>query len=290
MLVTKEKYGSNNRYTTNLVRYNDMADLIDNIKRSPYSPYYQREAPNHWAGGAVHDLYEQSLGGRNSYTDRADKLMDKLGKVAMETVGIDMDYNTEFGMLDIDAYEAGVIECIYGNTHTETERAPIKIYMDQWISSTVSAAAIEMRGVACLALLQALMAVRPVMLDVVCANHYSPTYTNTIQTMQVPPGNLSLGAWMVASPLFVRRGLMGMVYHHGGSHRSCGIPMLQGGRNWQATQLGKWLAEKDGVDPDNVVFLPMMYDNGQWNSLDNTIRWIKKEMKRLLGDQYMEQV
>lgn len=286
MHSTKVRYHKN--FVTNLVRYDDTLDLWQQSSNSKYANAYTAECSNSWAGGSYADFVRDIQGGSNRYTERADKLMNKFGTVALETLGTDMDYNMDFGMLDTSAYNAGELECVYGMTPTFTDRAPIRIYLDQWISASVSSKAIEMRGVACLALLQALSIHRPVMLDVVLANRYTPTSTDTIQRIEAPKGNLSLSAYMVASPCFVRQGLMSMTYHHGGSGRSCRIPMMQAGHAWQSTQLGKWLAEQDGVDEDNIVFLPMMFDNGIWTSEANTVRWIKKEMKRLMGDAYVE--
>lgn len=264
-------------------RYRDMDDLRAECKKSKHAAAYRREAPNRWAGGSYDDFLEQSEGRKNSYTDRADRYLTRFGNVALETLGVDLEYNDVHGMLDVDAYMNGESACLYGQTVHETDSAPIKMYMDQWISSTVSPRAIEMRGVACLALLQALSLHRPVMLDIVLCNRYSPTSTDIIQTVPAPtaPMNVSLAAWMVAAPVFVRKGYMGMTYHHGGSSRSCSIPMISAGERWQSTQLGQYLAEEDGVD--DFVFLPMMFDNGKWTSEEYAIQWIKSEMRRLLG-------
>lgn len=265
-------------------KYDDMADLAFQIARSDKAKAYQKATPNRWAGGSVAEFREQSQGRANDYTDRADKYLTRFGNVAIQTLGVDMDYNSVHGVLDLDAYENGEPECLYGLTESESESAPIRMYMDQWISSTVSPKAIEMRGVAALALLQALSLHRPVMLDIVLANRYTPTGTDIIQTVPAPtsPMNVSLAAWMVASPLFVRQGYMSMTYHHGNSTRRCGIPMLRAGQEWQTTQLGQFLADQDGVD--DFVFMPMMMDNGRWTSEEYAINWIKAQMRRLLGD------
>lgn len=269
-------------------RYDDMADLVVQTQRSPYAKAYRKGTPVKWAGGTYNDFLEGAAGMPNNYTERADRYLTRFTNVAMETLGIDMDYNPTHGVLDMDAYMAGEPDCLYGNTYTESDSAPVRMYIDQWISSTVHPTAIEMRGIAMLALLQAVSLHRPVSMDMVLCNRYTPTGTDIIQTVPAPtaPMNVSLASWMVASPVFVRQGIMSMTYHHGGSKRDCGIPMISAGRPWQSTQLGEWLAEQDGVQ--DFVFLPMMFDNGGWKNEEYAIRWIKDNLKRLLGDAYVE--
>jgi hypothetical protein len=269
-------------------RYADMADLADSVAKSKWAQSYANHTDTKWAGGTYEEFQRDAVGYANNYSQMAERLMDKFTNVAMETVGLDLEYNTTNGMLDYEAMMAGEPDCLFGMTDTETESGPIKIYMDQWISSTIPASTIVRRGVACLALMQAIMVHRPVMLEVVLANRHGRAGVDVIQTVPAPtnPLNLSLASWMVASPCFVRRGYMAMTYHHANTMQQDGIPPLGAGMAWQSSKLGNFLAEEDGIE--DFVFLPMMIDNSdaRWKSDENTILWIKRELKRLLGSKY----
>lgn len=290
MYRTDVKYTERN--TCVLGVYRDVEDLVREVDQSAFSRAYRDEHRSRdgvqWCGGTYETFQEGARGGLNRFTKRVEAMMDKFTNVALETHGIDFEYNEHFGALDRSAYEAGEDMCLFGPTHTDTVKAPIKVYVDQWISSTVPARVIETRGAAVMALVQALSLFRPVSLDIVVASGHYGTRTDTIQVIPAPTYtvNVSLSAWMLAAPDFMRVGMYSMIYDLVGSKKSDMLPMLNAGQTWQSTQLGNWLAKRDGVTQH--VFLPMMFDNGIWGTEAVALNWVKSELKRLLGDAYVD--
>lgn len=212
-------------------------------------------------------------------------MVDQIANVTIANIGMDNDYNLINGVLDYGAMEAGDPMCMYGTTITETDRAPIGIYIDNWISCTIPNEVIERRGSAVLALVLALSIYRPVMCKYVSAAGASFDYQNdNIQLLPVPTHPMDLGraAFMLADPAFTRAGMyqMSNTIHNMSGHDAG--PMLgQGnGKYWQQNDLGNWIAERDGAE--ETIFLPMMFDRSdiRFESDQNALEWVEGQVRK----------
>lgn len=260
-------------------RYNDLEDL----RQSAQSSDWFKKSPlndERWAGGSKADFLRRCAEGNVKYMQRSDKLIEEFGNSAVQGQAYELDYNPYLGIVDTTLMQAGNPNCLHGPIMQETVKAPVKIYMDMWISSTCSTRAIENRGIAALALARALSLFRPVMLDIVLANRHTPSNTDCVQVVPAPttPFDAARACFMIADPCFVRAGLMRMLFHHAKSIKDCGIPSLSAGISWQSEKLGRWLADNDGIE--EFVMLPLMFDNGEWGSEAYAKQWVKDQVDR----------
>ena len=122
--------------------------------------------------------------------------------MALSDYALDFDYNPVYGMLDYQAMLVGNPACMYGPTIVETDRSPINIYIDPWVSGNVRASVINARGVGILALVQALSVFRPVNAYILKGSRHRPARADTIQTLQVPtaPMDLARASFILCSP------------------------------------------------------------------------------------------
>lgn len=267
-----------------LTTYSGLSDFYTSLEAATNRDRYTRgySAPTSWAGGSRADCIRLAKTGDESYARRSSRWLDAFGNMALETYGVSVEHNRQIGALDVGAWMAGVPDCIYGPVVTKHERAPIKVYMDMWILVSILPDTIMRRGCAALALVQALSVYRPVSLEIVLANRHAPSGTDSVQRITAPTSPMDLGrsSWMCAAPVFIRNGLMPMLHEISQSDRPCSIPALSAGPAWQSTQLGKWLAEQDGLGDQDYVFLPMMMNSGPFGSDANAIEWVKTQVEK----------
>lgn len=251
----------------------DLSRYVKNAKRK------ERFVDAKWAGGTMAEYHKRSYDGDDKYMNRADQFVEQFSNIALSDYDVDLDYNTQYGVLDYQAAMIGDPACLFGPTMMETERAPVNIYVDTWTSCTIATSAMTMRGVAVLALVRALSVFRPVIVKVTSGMHHRPSRKNIIMTMPIPtaPMDISIASWALGSPQSFRCGFLGAVYEVADDGRSCGIPRLDD-VTWQSREMGNWLAARDGVN--DVVHLPFMMDNGQWRSEDYCLRWVQSQLAR----------
>lgn len=264
-----------------VVHYKRPAEIAEAVRDGDHTQWYINEnrRQTDWTGSTFDVYQERSLRGDTKYARKAEKFVEKFANIALEAYDITNEYNTANGVLDYHAAMAGDPMCMFGPTLEKTVRAPVQVYLDQWTSWTVTTEAMIMRGVSVIAFAMALSVFRPVRVRICTGLRHSPTGWNNIQIIDVPtaPIDLSMAAWMLGDPAFFRWGLLPMTFNIAGSSALCGIPCLSN-QTWQTTKMGEWLAREDGVD--DCVFLPLMMDNGQWQSQEYCIGWVKRQLSR----------
>lgn len=262
-----------------VVNYGHVTQLGEAIENAKYHIQDRGALMNNWYGSSYQAFLDATKRGDVAYVPRAEKLVDRFANLAIADYDVDMEYNTQIGVLDYHAALAGDPNCMFGPAMVETDRSPVQIYLDCWTSCTISPKAMETRGIAVLALAMALSVFRPVRVKVVTGLQHSPTRTNMIQIIDVPtaPMDISYASWMLASPAFFRRGLLMRAWDIAESKKWCGIPRLSN-VSWQLRDMGKWLADQDGVN--DFVFLPHMLDQGQWGSEEYALSWVKQQLAR----------
>ena len=277
MITTEHKVG---RMNLKLVEYKDLTEFAK-LRKS--QQYHIKQNDPRWAGGTAEDLYRGCERGDMNFASRAEKYVSKFANSAIEDYEMTLEWNEQNGELDYEAAMAGEELYMYGPTIEKTDRAAVNLYIDQWASCTIKPAVMMRRGVAVLALVQALGIYRPVNAYIATGTGYMPTKMNLVQVVRVPtnPMDLARAAWMLAAPMFFRQGQLPMVNAHAESSRSCGVPPLKDTR-WQTENMGKWLAEREGVH--DCIHLPLMMDSGIWTSDEATLEWVKDNMKRMLPD------
>lgn len=279
MIVTTDQYDGKRKVT--FAQYASVNDFATQLGKSKFAAGYDRRNDYGWAGGSVADTLRDCERGDEQYAREAEKWIDRFSNVALEQYALDLEHNTQFGMVDVGAWMAGEPEHLCGPTFTPTDRAPIAITMDQWIWCGIKTRTIKRRGVAAMALLQALSLFRPVMLYVVLANRHVPSRTDCIQVIPAPttPMDTSRTGVMVAAPRFVRSGMMPMLHEHAKSDAPCSIPALQAGLGWQTHKLARWLAPRLGVDDDNIIHLPAMQSPQEFGNDRDAQAWVTKWVK-----------
>lgn len=281
MIITPDTYDGKRK--VKLATYASINDFADELERSDYAKSYdeRHHGLEDWAGGDLKKTVEKSRRGDERYARQAEKWVEQFSNVALQDYALENEHNTQFGMVDVGAWLAGEPEHLYGPTITHTDRAPVAITLDQWIQCTVPTDAIVRRGVAAVALTQALSMYRPVVLYIVLANRHTPSSTDAVQIIPAPtsPMDSARAGLMVAAPYFVRAGMMPMLHHIAQDNRPCGIPALSAGRRWQTHQLPKWLAPRIGVNPENMIHLPMMYNTQEFDNDANALAWVRKWVK-----------
>lgn len=264
-----------------VVRYSDLENLRKDIhKRAPRSKQILEYFPEDWAGGSIDDCVQYLAMGDVSKVARAQDMVDKVSNSAVKTFGLGYDYGAEEGELDVNAWLAGEEQCVYGPLPTHTERAPIKIYLDLWISGTIPNRVIENRGIAVLALVQALSLYRSVSLEVVVPVRHRAVRKDLIMTVPVPTAPMDLGraAFACYNPLLVRQGLYLMTFPHLETTKPDGLGAVFDNFSWQGGKLGEFMADLDGIQEH--IFLPMMFDNGIWNDQNNILPWVLEHMNK----------
>ena len=264
-----------------LVYYEGLQDF-SKVRHAQRLNTKQHDAQTRWAGGSVKDLFRGCERGDVSYAEKADKFVDEFANVAIQDYEVTLEWNDQNGELDYDLAMAGEEQYMYGPTVEKTDRSPVNLYVDQWTSCMIPTDQMVRRGVAILALAQSLSIYRPVNTYIATGTHHRPTHTDIVQVTRVPtnPMDISRASWMLASPAFFRQGQLPLTFYHSHSDRNCGVPPLSNSK-WQATQLGKWLAERDGVQ--ECLHLPLMYHSDDvWKSDKKTLEWVQYNLKRFM--------
>jgi len=266
-----------------LVEYDSLTEFAQ-VRKTQRSQTKEHDATPSWAGGSVKDLYSGCERGDPAFADKADELISHFSNSAIEDYEMALEWNDQNGELDYEAAMGGEELFMYGPTIEKTPTAPVNLYVDQWTSCTIPTEEMMRRGIAILALAQALSIYRPVNTYVATGTRHMPTKTNLVQVIKVPtnPMDTSRASWMLASPSFFRQGQLPLTFYHSRSNRSCGVPCLNN-RDWQTTQLGKWLAEREGIE--DCIHLPLMFHSeSMWKSNETTLEWVKDNMKRMLPE------
>lgn len=281
MIVKQTEYADARPVT--LAAYDDLGDFATQLGRA--SGEFTTWDPE-WRGGTRQDCLQRCVSGNEKYVARTDALVEKFSNVAIEAMGLDYAYGHEQGFLDVGAWTAGEPDCLYGPTMTKTERAPITVFVDSWISCVIPAVEVENRGVAVLALIRALSLHRPVNLYVVAGLRHEGDGKDTIQVIPAPtsPLDVSRCAFMLADPCMVRVGLFSMLYALAGARTHDGIPPLcRFSDKWQATQMGSWLAERTGTADGEYIHLPLMYHSeSQWKTEASVQEWVTENVAKFV--------
>lgn len=279
--MRQEIENAGNMTGVKLVTFNSPLDLCNYVTHNKHARYRAGDAPKDWAGGTFEQYADWSAIGDPSYARKAEKYVDQFANLAIRDYTPTLEYNTQVGILDYHAAMAGDPACMFGPTVAESDQSPINVYVDAWTSAAVPARAMEMRGIAVLALALALSVFRPVRVKLVAGMKHTPTSTDAIVTIDVPtaPMDLSIASWMLGSPTMFRMGLLSSIWGIANSSAFCGIPPLSDSR-WQRQDMGDWLAKRENVN--DVVFLPMMYGGGEWADEAKCLAWVKEQIARFV--------
>jgi hypothetical protein len=271
-------------HNVTLAEYENGRDLI---KTADAGIALNSETMSMWkdneAGGSLEYLKRGLRGEVTDFLRAGEKLIDKFSNVAVEEYENTLTANMTHGALDYTAAMAGDPMCMYGMSVDRTDRSPVDLYIDPWVSGAVSAGAIQARGIATLALVQALSVYRPVYAYIVKGSHFKPKKADTIQTLQIPtqPMDLSKASFMLCSPALNRRGFLNAINAVHKSKTFCSSPPMSA-TSWQRDKLGGWMAERHGVE--SYLYLHKMDSSeGFWSSEAKTIEWLKAQLVKFVA-------
>jgi hypothetical protein len=272
------------KFDVTTVEYASPRDFMNAAKKGAKRSSYHAETG--WAGG-TRDYFERGLKGDVlDYCDAAEDKITQFGNVAIEEYERTLSQNTVHGVLDYQAAMAGNPACMFGVTIDPTDRSPVDLYIDPWVSGGIRAYAIQQRGIAILALVQALQMYRPVHAYILKGSHHTQarkTAKDTIQTLQIPtqPMDLARASFLLCSPTVNRLGFLAAIYEAHKTSQRCPSPQMTYS-DWQRQKLGGWLAAKHGVS--SYLYLHRMASNdGFWSSEERTIAWIKAQLHKFIA-------
>jgi len=270
-----------------IAKHRSLEDLGKFLAKSPYAASQMSTLKNvgsSWTGDDPTTALGKLYKGEDSFVAKAERLADKFANLSIQTLGVDNAYNPIYGAVDIGALNAGVPDHLYGPTMTHTEKAPVAITLDTWVAANAKKSAIAMRGIAAMALAQAVSLYRPVSFYIVDAVQYRPSSLDVVQIVQLPtaPLNISRCMYAVAGTSFSRVCMISGVNATAENTANCSLPPLSRGKHWQETQLPKFVAPYLGVDQDSIVHLPLMLSNSGITTEAAAEQWVKKWVKKLV--------
>lgn len=265
-------------FDAKLVEYTSLSDLGNAVSKAHARGMSDNAGA--WGGGSSTDFFKSLKRGNLSYASRAAKYVKHFSNVAIREHGITFDYNMHHGVLDYHTALTGDPMCMYGATIAETDRSPVHVYVDPWVSGDVGPHIIERRGIAVLALVQALSIYRPVKCSVLKGSTNVPSRNQVIQIIDIPtaPMDLARASWMLSSPMLNRQGFLVAVHTAVDNFKPCVSPPLYNVGWQQNGGMAKWMAERDGVD--DVIFLHRLTSAFAWDSDDKAIAWVKDQLDK----------
>ena len=276
MFTYQEKVGGMNLMVAD---YLDLGEFANDFNKRKFG---NRPFDVRWAGGDEHSLNRGCTSGDEHYAERAAKLVDKIANLTIQDYDVTLEWNESFGELDYEAAMAGEVECCYGPTIDLTEKSPVNIYLDMWTLWSIPTDMMMRRGVAMLALVQALSVFRPVNAYAVSPLRHWQKDKDVLQVLRLPtnPMDISRASWAIASPVTFRVGFQTLLLEILRTNTYDSLPMLSNDA-WQKNKLGDWLANRDGVK-DVVHLGPMMTADARWESDESALAWVKSQVARFV--------
>lgn len=264
-----------------LVEYDSLRDLAKTVRKA-YSIGVPAN-PSDWAGGTSDYFLRSCERGDPSFVKAADKYVTQFGNVAIQDHARTLEMNMVQGALDYQTAMAGNPMCMYGTTIEETDRSPVELYIDPWVSGSVSAENVRRRGVGVLALVQSLSVYRPVRAFIVKGSRFTPRNSDTVQVLSIPtaPMDTARAAWMLASPSLNRQGFLIALNGVYDTSKPCSSPPMSS-VHWQEEEMPRWFAKRNGVK-DFLFMRRMTGEERQWNSDAATIAWINDQLDRFIS-------
>lgn len=162
-----------------------------------------------WAGGLTYAQCKKKVfTGDEKLLRESDKVLNQLedsGLVAPETF---WTHDVAGYLPCVPSYLAGAPESMRRMDHRPSESAPIRIYVDLFISWTFTEDEVMRRGITLLALARKLQAVRPVELYVLMAcgkDNEKDDWISPQIKLETSPLDLSIASFMLGHPGFVRQ-------------------------------------------------------------------------------------
>lgn len=259
--------------------FDDMKDLGMYYKNHKYSDGMPLDTE--WAGGTASEYIKRSSIGNEKYAAEAERLGVDFDNVSIADYAPTSEWNTQIGALDYSTAMAGDPMCFYGSTVDITDRSPVTIYVDLFVSGNINVTEITRRGLAILSLVQSLSVFRPVLAVAMAGCHHRPTNTNVLYRVPVPtaPLDVAMAGWMLADPTVTRIGILKTVAEVVRSNAYCSIPPFNQDFKWSSTQLGAELAAQDGVD--DHIFVPMLTRVvGTWSTEKSATDWVREHLEK----------
>jgi len=273
----------------NIVRFDSPAELrswalVDPPSRLKASPERLVSEREWFGGGSMLDHLNRSITGDDSNVAAAEALISQFGNVIVTPMM--QEHADVCGCYPVvPEVLAGEPECMRIPTLTECETAPLRIIVDLTTSGGITEKQIRERGIAVLALVLALSAVRAVSLEVCAALDGKATsaskkdqFSLCAVRLNTAPLDLSTACYILTSPGYHRAILYRVL--EAAYKANGGWPKLEGVQYGHAhapeavKRLTAYLADGD----EEVLFLPAlsMYSDGK----DDPGAWVKRMYDR----------
>lgn len=252
--------------------------IVDNLTGGPSEDLAQdwsTDSSEYWIGGSQAQARAYLRDGDNASVAKAKELRDRIlegfdlsryGRVACDTVA--------GGSVNVGRFIAGAPDCMRGYEVDHTDHAPIRVVVGCMSAAGVHHTALLSRGIACVALCQALSAFRPVTLEAMWGS--SPCgAVDVVTTMPLPINDLSACAAVLAQPA-ISRGVM-----YARASRLAG--KNPGDLDWPSRSEVE-LARV--TDEDLLVPSPRLSDGGPVAT--DPVGWVREKLEKLLNGENCE--
>lgn len=166
-----------------------------------------RERGGSWEGGSFAENMQQLDQGNLALADDAQRILEKFQNSNVFTSGIPQLQACPAGFApNVPAYLSNRPDCMFtfGMSENVSNRSPLTIYVESTVSGGTSHAQIVNRGVAVLAFVMAMQAIRPVALYTInCLGGAQGCY-GSITKIETSPLDLPRAAYMLTSPGYAR--------------------------------------------------------------------------------------
>lgn len=133
------------------ITFASAAKLADSVRRE-----YCRDSIDWMGGESREDYFRKARTGDASFVGRAEKLLDKI-EVQAEREGLVWQNTVAGAYPDVPAFLANDPDCMRRRVAVETERAPLRVWVDVSSSCSITAEQLLPRGIAALALVMQLI-------------------------------------------------------------------------------------------------------------------------------------
>lgn len=252
-----------------VIKYESVQEFARSL---PKFPHYQGDM--HWAGGLDYKECIRAIEiGDDESLRESDKLLERVEGDGIELLSPMWENNRTGAFPCVPSFLAGDPEAMRHLTLASTDVAPIRIYIDLFLSCGFSAEQCRIRGVTLLALARKLQAIRPVEMYLIMScgdrdskKRFKDGWISPMIKLETSPLDLTTASFVLGHPGFVRQLTFNWCIEQGAD--SC-IPYY--------TEAKERLdLEEQDLFINNAIF--------QRDALRDPVAWVNAQVKKYAGD------
>ena len=274
---------------TNRIQFSSITELAAYCQKNrEKTDYFDRTNDKFFGTTTGSEALAMCFSGDDALIPEAKKMIDDiLVDAALPTM---MDEPEVAGCYPVAAeFLSGIPECMRMPSRVGSEQAPLSIFLDLTVSAGVTPKQYKQRGIATLALVLALSAVRPIQLEVGCVMGASkeakglPGESVSIVSVVIntAPLDISTAAYALTNVAFIRRLIYGASIVE---HRfTGGWPVLKGAEYAEPQSKPHIKRVTEILDlPGETFYMPAICieDAGFQQAVNRPAEWVRKHFER----------